>query len=208
MDPPCPAVEIAAVPAEELERQLAAFAALLQACVHDGAAVSFLLPFPLAESEAFWRQKVLPAVRRGNHVVLAARCDGRLAGSVQLGLEVPPNQPHRAEVSKLLVHPAWRRRGIGRALMLALEAEARRRDRRLLTLDTRTGDRAEPLYLSLGFERCGVIPDYSLDPGGSRLEAATVMYRILPPERGPGEQAKQAEVSTPDGAAAPRPAAP
>lgn len=171
---------ISAVPAEALARELAAFAGLLQACVQDGAAVSFLLPFPLAESEAFWREKVLPAVRRGGHVVLAARCGGRLAGSVQLGLETPPNQPHRAEVSKLLVHPEFRRRGIARALMTALEAEAVRRGRHLITLDTRTGDRAEPLYASLGYARCGTIPDYSLDPAGQRLEATTVMYRLMP----------------------------
>ncbi len=89
----------------------------------------------------------------GRAVLLAAWSDGELAGTVQVGLDMPPNQPHRAEVQKLLVVPGARRRGIGRALMLRAEAEAARAGRRLLTLDTRAGDAAEPLYRGLGLAR-------------------------------------------------------
>lgn len=159
--------------------RLAELASLLRACVHGGASVNFVLPFPTAEAEAFWRDKVLPAVTAGSRTVLAAEIDGRIAGSVQLSTETPPNQPHRADVTKLLVHPDFRRRGIGRALMLALEAEARDRGRSLITLDTTTGGAAEPLYAGLGYVTVGVIPDFSLATTGDRLEPTTVMYKNL-----------------------------
>src|SRR5690606_40922191 len=99
----------------------------------------FILPHPPAQAEAFWSAKVLPAMREGTRTVLVARRDGRIVGTVQLDCDTPPNQPHRAEVRKLLVHPLHRRGGIGRALMLELEQGARAARRRLLTLDTRTG---------------------------------------------------------------------
>ena len=137
---------------------LPALAELLHACVHGGASVNFVLPFPMAEAEAFWRERVQPAVAAGTHTLLVAQADGRIAGSVQLATQTPPNQPHRAEVTKLLVHPAFRRRGIGRALMLALEDTARGRGRSLVTLDTTTGGAAEPLYAGLGYVAAGMIP--------------------------------------------------
>lgn len=166
----------------ELERALPELAGLLHACVLDGASVNFVLPYAPAEAEAFWRDKVLPAVRAGARLLLVARLGGpagRIAGSVQLALDTPPNQPHRAEVSKLLVHPDFRRRGVARALMAALEREAARRGRSLLTLDTRTGDKAEPLYASLGYATAGVIPGYCRDPHEDRLDATTIMYKAL-----------------------------
>jgi GNAT superfamily N-acetyltransferase len=90
-----------------------------------------------------------------------------------------PNQPHRAEVKKLLVHPDARRRGIARALMLALEDVAAAEGRTLLTLDTRTGDSAEPLYLSLGYHAAGVIPRYARGPHSPELESTTFLYKEL-----------------------------
>ena len=98
---------------------------------------------------------------------------------MQLGYDTPANLRHRAEVSKLLVHPTLRRRGIARALMAGLEREAARLGRSLLTLDTRTGDMAEPLYVSLGYRIAGVIPGYCRHPSEDRLDSTTIMYKVL-----------------------------
>jgi len=162
-------------PAEDIER----LAEVLHAAVHAGASVSFVVPFSLDDSRAFWRDHVLPRIAAGTRRVLIARLDGKIAGTVQLDLATPPNQRHRAEVLKLLVHPDARRRGIGRALMLALEDVARVEGRTLLTLDTRTGDRAEPLYLSLGYILAGVIPSYARGPLSPDLEPTGFMYKEL-----------------------------
>lgn len=175
---PTPAIE--SMSAAALPRALPDLAALLHACVHAGASISFVLPFSEAEAAGFWTDKVGPAVAAGHRLLLVARQGGRLVGSVQLGTDTPPNQPHRAEVSKLLVHPDCRRRGIARALMVALEAEARARGRTLITLDTRTGDAAEPLYAALGYRKVGVIPGYCRDPvDPTRLDGTTIMYKTL-----------------------------
>lgn len=162
-----------------LDRDIDMLAGVLHAVVHDGAGVSFIVPFSHADSRAFWIEKVLPGVRSGTRRVLLARRDGQIVGTVQLDFATPPNQRHRAEVLKLLVHPTARRRGIARALMIALEPIARSEERTLLTLDTWTGGSAERLYLSLGYVVVGVIPHYargSLTPG---LEPATIMYKEL-----------------------------
>jgi len=152
---------------------------LLQACVHDGASIGFILPFDVAASQAFWTDNVLPPVTRGVRLLLVAEVDGRVAGAVQLDWDTNPNQAHRAEVRKLLVAPAYRRQGIARLLMLALEEQARLLPRSLLTLDTRSGDHAEPLYLSLAYVVAGSIPAYALAPAGDRLDATTIMYKQL-----------------------------
>lgn len=177
---PEPESAIVAVSPDRLEREVEAFAALLHDCVQAGAAVNFVLPFSVADATGFWRRKALPGLRDGTRLLLAAWRDGRLAGTVMLDWDTPPNQPHRAEVTKLLVHPDFRRRGLARALMLALEAEAAQRGRGLITLDTRTGDAAEPLYAGLGYRTVGVIPGYSCDPvDPARLDPTTVMYKQL-----------------------------
>jgi ribosomal protein S18 acetylase RimI-like enzyme len=154
-------------------------AVVLHACVHAGASVSFVLPFSHQDAKAFWSSQVLPEVAAGNRRLLVARSGGNMVGTVQLDLATPPNQPHRAEVKKLLVHPDARRRGIARSLMVAVEVEALRARRTLLTLDTVTGGAAEPLYLSLGYVVVGVIPGYALNFDSSVLESTTVMYKNL-----------------------------
>jgi GNAT superfamily N-acetyltransferase len=165
--------------AAHLHADLDSLAEVLHAAVHAGASVSFILPFSLDDARSFWREKVAPAVESGARRVLIARLDGRIAGSVQLILDTPPNQRHRAEIAKLLVHPEARRRGIARALMTAVEDLARSEGRTLLTLDTRTGDSAEPLYLSLGYLPAGVIPFYARGPASPELEPTTVMYKMV-----------------------------
>lgn len=166
--------------AAAVERDLDTLAEILRAIVYDGAGVSFVVPFTIDEARAFWREKVLPGVRARTRRVLVAR-DGstRIVGTVQLDLATPPNQSHRTEITKMLVHPDARRRGIARALMVAVEALAASERRTLLTLDTWTGSPAEALYRSMGYVTVGVIPRYargSLDP---RLEPATFMYKEI-----------------------------
>jgi hypothetical protein len=152
---------------------------VLYACVHGGASVNFVMPFPMEEARAFWRDAVLPEVRRGRRRVLVARCGPRIVGTVQVALAPQPNQRHRADVMKLLVDPGARRSGIGRALMAAAEELARAEGRTLLTLDTRTGDAGEPLYVSMGYVVVGVIPRYSRAADSAKLEAATFLYKEL-----------------------------
>lgn len=170
---------ISLLSAGELERCVPDLGALLHACVHAGASIGFILPFERREAEAFFATKVVPSVRDGGRLVLVARLGSRIIGTAQLGTDTPPNQPHRADVSKVLVHPDHRRRGIARSLMAELERLARSRGRTLLTLDTRTGDRAEPLYASMGYVTAGVIHGYCLDPFETRLDSTTIMYKTL-----------------------------
>lgn len=171
--------DIIALAPDDLERELDGLAELLHACVHDGASVGYVLPFSRDDAAGFWRESVFPAVGRGGRIVLVVREGGLAVGTVQLDIDTPPNQPHRAEVRKLLVHPKARRRGLARSLMAELEERARAAGRSLLTLDTRTGDAAEPLYASLGYATTGIIPGYCLDPANGVLDATTIMYKAL-----------------------------
>jgi len=169
------------VPHGGADTDLDQLAALLCAAVRDGASVSFILPFSETNARSWWSRSVVPAVRDGARRLVLARLDGRIVGAVQLILEMPPNQQHRAEVAKLLVHPDMRRRGIARALMTAVEEVAREEGRTLITLDTRTGDHAEPLYISMGYIAAGVIPRYARGPHSPELEATTILYKELIP---------------------------
>ena len=172
-------ISISPLSAAEAAAHVAELGALLHVCVHHGASIGFVLPFSAAESEAYWRSKVLPRIQDGYVVLLIARLNGRIVGSVQLDHDMPPNQPHRAEVRKLLVHPDCRRQGIATALMAAIERRAAELGRNLLTLDTRTGDHAEPLYAALGYRTAGTIPGYCRDPFGAKLDPTTLMYKAL-----------------------------
>lgn len=172
-------ISISQFTATEVETRLDEFARLLQACVEDGAAINFVLPYSNEDARRFWVGKVLPRISDDELTVLAAELDGRIVGSVQLDCDTPPNQRHRADIKKLLVHPDFQRRGIGRRLMKEIETMAQRLGRSLLTLDTRSGDKGEPLYLSVGFIAAGTIPAYSRDARSDRLDAATFMYKLL-----------------------------
>ncbi len=172
-------IEIKRLDAEALVANLDDLAEILQASVAAGASVNFVLPYSLDDSRTFWRERVLPSVKRGTRTLLVARLGDKVAGTVQLDLEMPPNQAHRCEVSKLLVHPDFRNRGIAKRLMVALESEARRLGKALVTLDTRTGDNAEPLYRGLGYLTAGVIPGFARAPEEERYDATTYMYKSL-----------------------------
>jgi GNAT superfamily N-acetyltransferase len=156
-----------------------ALADVLIDCVAGGASVSFMHPLPRAKAVAFW-QSALASADRGERIVLVATDaeSAAIVGTVQVVLAMPDNQPHRAEIAKMLVHRRARRRGLAEALLRAAESAARDAGKTLLVLDTVTGGDAERLYARLGWERCGVIPEYALWPEGG-LCATTVFYRKL-----------------------------
>ncbi len=152
---------------------------ILHACVHDGASIGFVLPFSGEQARAYWQERVFPVLQSGGLEVFIARQDGQILGTLQLVSAQMPNQRHRADVAKLLVHPKARRRGLGVALMRALEARARSLGKTLLVLDTRSSDPSRILYQNIGFETAGEIPDYCRSPAEERLEPTTYMYKAL-----------------------------
>ena len=158
------------------EAQIDALADVLIDCVEGGASVSFMHPLPRARAVAFWR-RVGQGVATGARALLIAEDARGLCGTVQLVLDQPENQPHRAELSKMLVHRRARRQGLGAALMRAAEATARECGKTLLVLDT-ANEEAERLYERLGWVRVGVVPDYALLPQGG-LCRTTFFYRNL-----------------------------
>jgi ribosomal protein S18 acetylase RimI-like enzyme len=146
--------------------------------VEHGASVGFLAPLSVADADAYWR-RVERAVGDGRCVLLVAGlADADVVGTVQLDIDTLPNQPHRATVSKLLVHSTVRRRGVGEALMVAVERAALEAGRWLLTLDTATLE-AERLYQRMGWTAAGVIPNYALNPDGT-LTATSWYWKELP----------------------------
>jgi len=146
-------------------------------CVEGGASVSFMHPLPRSRAQRFWRG-VARGVTAGERALLVAEDAEGVCGTVQLVLDEPENQPHRADLAKMLVHRRARRRGLGAALMGAAEATARECGKSLLVLDTVTGGDAERLYERLGWVRVGVIPRYALMPRGESCDT-TVFYRDL-----------------------------
>jgi len=159
------------------ERDVASLAEVLSDCVQGGASVSFMWPISQAKAQGFWRG-VAEDVARGECLVLAARDrEERIVGTVQLLLRLPENQPHRADLAKMLVHRSARRQGVGALLLAAAEAAALAAGRTLLVLDTASKD-AERLYARSGWQRVGEIPGYALWPGGG-LCATTVFYKSL-----------------------------
>jgi GNAT superfamily N-acetyltransferase len=171
------AAEISVLDAPLADRALDQLAAVLVDCVEGGASVNFMSPFSQAEALAFFR-KVASSVASGDTVLLAASLDGKIVGTVQLGLDTPPNQPHRADIKKLLVHRSVRGHGIGAALMAQVEEEARRRGRWLLVLDTVPGENGYRLYVKAGWTRSGIIPDYALFPDGRLCDTAVFWKRL------------------------------
>jgi GNAT superfamily N-acetyltransferase len=160
------------------EAQVHQLAALLIDCVEGGASVSFMLPLTPDRAQAFW-QRIAQGVHNGERALLVAEdAQGELVGTVQLVLDQPENQPHRADVAKMLVHRSARRQGLGERLMRAAEDTARDCGKTLLVLDTVTGGDAERLYTRLGWQRVGSIPAYALWPQGG-LCATTYFYRRI-----------------------------
>jgi GNAT superfamily N-acetyltransferase len=155
---------------------LRALAVLLVDAVESGAAVSFLAPLTVERAEDWWRKTVVGA--RSGAIFLVAREVAGIVGTVQLQPAWAPNQPHRAEIAKLLVHRGQRRTGLGRQLMRAIEDAARRSGFSLLTLDAKRGAAAERVYRSMGWTCAGTIPRYALDPDGTPHDAV-IFYKEL-----------------------------
>jgi GNAT superfamily N-acetyltransferase len=164
---------------KEAREQIGALSAVLIDCVEGGASVSFMAPLTGERADAFWHG-VADGVAAGERILLIARepSDGRIVGTVQVILKQPENQPHRADIAKMLVHRKARRRGVGAALMHAAEEAAARAGKTVLVLDTVTGGDAERLYERVGWVRSGVIPNYALWPKGGFCDT-TVFYKQI-----------------------------
>jgi GNAT superfamily N-acetyltransferase len=158
------------------ETQIEQLADVLIDCVEGGASVGFMLPLVRERALAFWR-RVAAGVASGERALFVAVDAAGIVGTVQLVLAQPDNQPHRADLSKMLVHRRGRRLGLGAALMRAAEATAAQSGKTLLVLDTASAD-AERLYTRLGWQSCGVVPDYALLPGGGYCDTR-FFYRRL-----------------------------
>ena len=154
-----------------------ALAEVLSDCVEGGASVGFMQPYPPECAVTYWRG-VVEAVAANETLLMVAEEAGRILGTVQVGVAQMPNQPHRGDLKKLLVHRAARGKGLARRLMEAVEREAAARGKTLLVLDTATGSEAEAIYPRLGWERVGVIPDYAMWPEGG-LCATTFFYKRI-----------------------------
>ena len=159
------------------DAQIDQLAGVLIDCVDGGASVSFMHPLTHERAAGFWRG-VAQGVAAGERALLVAEDAQGICGTVQLVLAQPENQPHRADLAKMLVHRRCRRQGLGEALMRAAETLARDCGKTLLVLDTITGSTADRLYERLGWQRVGEIPDYALMPQGG-LRGTTVFYRQL-----------------------------
>ena len=159
------------------DSQIEALASVLVDAIDSDAGVSFLHPLEPERAQEFWRG-VADDVAAGRRALLVAEDDAGIVGTVQLVLAQPENQPHRADLSKMLVHRRGRRRGLGAALLDAAEQAARDCGKTLLVLDTNTGSDAERLYTRMGWIRVGEIPDFSIQPRGG-LRATTVFYKKL-----------------------------
>jgi GNAT superfamily N-acetyltransferase len=170
-------IHIAPCSPERAQEMLPELCALLQDAVASGASIGFLPPLAPEAAQGYWHS-VLQALRAGERVLLLAERDGALAGTAQLDLCQRQNGSHRAEVMKVMVHTATRRQGIGRALMLAIEDQARALGRPTLVLDTRAGDSSEHLYASVGWIKAGEIPRYARNERGG-LDATALYYRLL-----------------------------
>jgi GNAT superfamily N-acetyltransferase len=170
-------IEVRALNGAQARAHLTALADILIDCVEGGASVSFMLPFPQSEALHFY-EKVIRDVEAGQRILLAAFDGDSPVGTAQVITSMPPNQPHRADVAKLLVHRSARGKGIGAALMDAVEKHAKSAGKTLLVLDTATGGDAERLYERLNWTRVGVIPNYAMLPDGRWCDT-TFFWKLL-----------------------------
>lgn len=170
-------VQIRALSVEEVQVRLSQLAEVLRDCVEGGASVSFLLPFTQSDAEAFFAS-LIPSIERNERILLAAFLDNVIVGTLQIILATPPNQPHRAELAKMLVHRRARRKGIAAQLLEQAERTAREAGKTLLNMDTVTGGDAERLYQRHGWTKAGVIPNYALMPDGTPCDT-TIFWKQL-----------------------------
>ncbi|KQV36292.1 GNAT family N-acetyltransferase [Rhizobium sp. Root1204] len=170
-------IEIDILDSDKATEQLPRFSDILVDSVEGGALIGHVIPVNIAAVASYW-EDVIASVGAGERLLICASVEGQIAGTVQLYLSPEPNAPHRGEVYKLLVHREFRTRGIGEALMLAVEAEARKQARTLLLLDTVKGGAGERLYRRLGWQEIGVVPKHFVDPWGE-FKSSVYMMRFL-----------------------------
>ena len=161
----------------EAHAAVPALSEILVDCVDGGASVGFMLPYGLNDAALYW-QGVAGQVAASTTLLLVAEIHGRILGTVQVGFAQMPNQPHRGDLKKLLVHRAARGKGLSRLLMDAAERQAAAHGKTLLVLDTATGSPAEAIYPRLGWIRTGIIPDYALWPDGGYCDT-TIFYKRI-----------------------------
>jgi GNAT superfamily N-acetyltransferase len=171
-------VTIRRLGADEAAVCIESLADVLIDCVDGGASVSFMLPLPREKALDFWRGVAEGVARREKVLLVAEDRDGRIVGTVQMILSQPDNQPHRADVAKMLVHRKARRRGIAQRLIAAIDEVARDEGKSVLVLDTVTGGDAERLYERAGWQRVGNVPKYALMPDGEFC-STTFFYKHL-----------------------------
>ncbi|WP_298815737.1 GNAT family N-acetyltransferase [uncultured Roseibium sp.] len=172
-----PETPVALLTAGEADAALPQLSNLLKVCVEDGAGIGFILPLSSEKAEIFWKKQVA-AIEKGEAFLMVTRDQGHVTGVVMLVPAAQDNGSHRADVAKLMVHPDHRRKGLARRLMASVDGLALSIDRWLLVLDTVTGDRAELLYPTCGYNKVGIIPDYAFGSRGA-LDATTVFYKDL-----------------------------
>lgn len=152
-------------------------AGILAKCVHEGASLGFVLPFTIEDATAYWCDLVATVTSRSRRLIVA-RLDDHVVGTLQLILVMPPNGGHRAEMAKLMVDPAFRRRGIAQSMLRLAESLARLEGRNLLIATTRRSGPTEHIIASLGFKLAGVVPHYVRSPHG-QLTDTSFMYKDL-----------------------------
>jgi ribosomal protein S18 acetylase RimI-like enzyme len=169
------AIEVRILDASPKTRQM--LSEMLIEVVAAGGSVSFMHPLDAAAASAFWDES-LTAAERGERIILGAWDGDLLVSTVTLQLQLPPNQPHRAEIAKMMTRPSHRGRGAATALLKAAEALAVKRDRTLLVLDTAAEEGASGFYERMGFVFAGEIPDYALKPHGGLTGTRIYWKRI------------------------------
>jgi GNAT superfamily N-acetyltransferase len=177
-------VTVCALTPQEAKEAVGALSAVLMDCVEGGASVSFMAPLTPERADAFW-QRVAEGVAAGERILIVARdrSDGQIVGTVQVVFAEPENQPHRADIAKMLVHRSARKKGVGAALMQAAEEAARKAGKTVLVLDTVTGSDGERLYTRVGWTKVGVVPNYALWPQGGLCDT-TFFYKRLSTDAG------------------------
>jgi len=166
------------VGADEVASCVDALADLLIDSVEGGASVSFMLPLSRQKALAFWRNVADGVVQNERALLVAENSNGQIVGTVQIVMSMPDNQPHRADVAKMLVHRKARRQGVAQRLLALVDDTARAEGKSVLVLDTVTGGDAERLYKRTGWQRVGEVPNYALMPDGEFC-GTTFFYKLL-----------------------------
>ena len=159
--------------------QLDELAGILFDSVSNDASIGFVQPLSMEEAKDFWCDQILPLVEANNRALIIAESNGKIVGTVQLIISMPPNQQHRCEIAKMMVHSKQRKKGIGRLLMEAAITLAKSQNKTLITLDTRSGDVSQKLYELVGFKVAGSIPNFAKQTGGKGFCSTTYMFKEL-----------------------------